>query len=1365
MEKCKRVLAWLLTAAMLLALVPAVAAEEEGLPFSDVKQTDWYYEDVAAAYTSGLFTGTDHGTFEPQKGMTRGMFVTVVGRMAGINVKDYNGTAFPDVKASDWYGPYVRWAAENKVVNGYGDGRFGPDDTITREQAATIITNYLNTLTDVTLPDAPSVMAVYTDQDKISPWARDGVNEMRRTGLLVGNTQGEVMPQTTIDRASAATMLLCLQETLAKARGEEPSGRSFTVTFVVDGGTAVETQKVRSGRMVLEPQEPQKEGFSFGGWFTDQARNTVYDFSAPVLRNRTLYALWIKPGSVEILPDFSDYSYEDVNSYVLNKTIKQLKGTMKNVQGVSNASYEITDVGGNVLCSGTFTPGETWTISSIGYAVGLNKVTLTVKDRVAGISRLVFYVRNTDQGNVNKNVDVDMNDDDKDGVINYLEQLYNSDPKDADTDDDGLDDYYEIAILGTDPCLKDTDGDGIWDGDEDFDNDGLSNLEEKKQGTDALNPDTDGDGLTDGEECRLGTDPLKADTDGDGLDDAYEVRFGYQPTKKENMSQKETVTLSPSMYTDGQYAPSSDAFTVQTTGTIGNLHQVEVTAAEATLSEALGQMSGAYTVSVPSGTFSDTTVTFANVDMAEEDAKPAIYSYDPKLQTYLKAPNQTVTEDTVSAQVGNLFASTTYVLLNETAFEAIWATDIKSPDDDSGSANGLDIAFVIDSSGSMSSNDPRNLRGNLTAGFVDLMTEYDRASIIDFDDAAKAVTNLISDKAALKKAVNSIDANGGTFIYGGMQKGLEVLKNTSKDMGNMRVMFVLTDGEDSDNYRTIGEYQEFAIRASEDDGVIIYTVGLGSVNENLLRTVAENSGGRYYYATSAEDLSISYDDVQKETLAYLQDSNKDGISDYYTQLMCDGTLMYGNGQPVFPGYTYDEVQANADLDGDGVRNGDEVQVVEYRGRVYVKKICDPTLSDTDGDGLSDYNELREKRTDPLSPNVTVDNEDLKYLANDKNFVSNKFREEYGNGLDVWIGNRVFGSNYDDVYLYEKALLQYFDKIREEMGDEAARKVAYWEAIKYADNVMTAINDAKTVKDMAEGSVQVANKAMTEIRKCREAINKLGPKGKLSEITAQTKKMSGHFAEALNDANLGKKLENFTAKLPVSVERLGTAVDVISVVVSTAAAYGDVVETYAQIEASLGALSENTYILYEVANNTSDPKIRAACCKLNASIDEHTRAAYEKLDKLVQTSTTGAKELAGFVSNFIPGLREIGAAINIFDFMFNISDVAEQSSYLYALSETGAIMSNYLTNKLGADGFRRQSNGVNWCSIYQKDGVSGAHHLRNVILLRTVCEEQMRATNEAHSFLTEKIYTGRYSDQTITDNLTRLGTMMNTARLY
>src|SRR3990172_5546821 len=136
-------------------------------------------------------------------------------------------------------------------------------------------------------------------------------------------------------------------------------------------------------------------------------------------------------------------------------------------------------------------------------------------------------------------------DDDMDGLTNREEKLLGTDPKNPDTDGDGLKDGEEVNKYKSDPLKVDTDGDGLGDGDEvlkyktdplksDTDGDGLKDGEEvTKYKTDPLKADTDGDGLNDADEInKYKTDPLKADTDGDGLKDGEEVtKYKTDPLK------------------------------------------------------------------------------------------------------------------------------------------------------------------------------------------------------------------------------------------------------------------------------------------------------------------------------------------------------------------------------------------------------------------------------------------------------------------------------------------------------------------------------------------------------------------------------------------------------------------------------------------------------------------------------------------------------------------------------------------------------------------------------------------------------------------------------------------------------------------
>lgn len=127
----------------------------------------------------------------------------------------------------------------------------------------------------------------------------------------------------------------------------------------------------------------------------------------------------------------------------------------------------------------------------------------------------------------------DSADTDRDGVLDYLEKYFGTDPENADTDGDGLNDYIELFVIDTDPLLADSDGDGILDAADDTDGDGLSNIDEARIGTSLVDADTDGDGLDDRDEVRVyKTDPLALDTDGDGLLDGEETALGLNPASQ-----------------------------------------------------------------------------------------------------------------------------------------------------------------------------------------------------------------------------------------------------------------------------------------------------------------------------------------------------------------------------------------------------------------------------------------------------------------------------------------------------------------------------------------------------------------------------------------------------------------------------------------------------------------------------------------------------------------------------------------------------------------------------------------------------------------------------------------------------------------
>ena len=137
--------------------------------------------------------------------MTRAMFVTVIGRLNGVNTANYSVSDFSDVDISEWYGPYVAWAAKNGIVNGVGDGRFAPDDPITREQMAVIIMRYVDFAGIRFSSMNPAV--TFTDTDLIDDWAKDAVGKAQRAGLITGKEGGRFDPLGTAARSEVCTVI------------------------------------------------------------------------------------------------------------------------------------------------------------------------------------------------------------------------------------------------------------------------------------------------------------------------------------------------------------------------------------------------------------------------------------------------------------------------------------------------------------------------------------------------------------------------------------------------------------------------------------------------------------------------------------------------------------------------------------------------------------------------------------------------------------------------------------------------------------------------------------------------------------------------------------------------------------------------------------------------------------------------------------------------------------------------------------------------------------------------------------------------------------------------------------------------------
>ena len=274
----KRIVSLLLVFCMVITLVPAnvLADEVKGLaettagqtqtagttaakpenPFADVKSGSWYEAAVLYARANGFFDGTSATTFEPEGPMTRAMFVTVLGRMAGVKAADYAGaTDFTDVAEGTWYAPFVKWAARYGITTGTGNGKFSPDGRITREEMAVFFVRYFETFDAMPKADT-TVTTKPADLNEVSSWAQDAVLKLWALGLLNGDGKS-FAPKDKATRAQTAA--LCERTDRAvETWYSEPGVKGERVS--VEPGSAQE-----SGDKKPEEQKPSGGGSSGGG--------------------------------------------------------------------------------------------------------------------------------------------------------------------------------------------------------------------------------------------------------------------------------------------------------------------------------------------------------------------------------------------------------------------------------------------------------------------------------------------------------------------------------------------------------------------------------------------------------------------------------------------------------------------------------------------------------------------------------------------------------------------------------------------------------------------------------------------------------------------------------------------------------------------------------------------------------------------------------------------------------------------------------------------------------------------------------------------------------------------------------------------
>lgn len=292
-----------------------------------------------------------------------------------------------------------------------------------------------------------------------------------------------------------------------------------------------------------------------------------------------------------------------------------------------------------------------------------------------------------------------------------------------------------------------------------------------------------------------------------------------------------------------------------------------------------------------------------------------MFYFDEVQRTMLPLDNQGIDQQN-GVVWGETNHFTTFVLFYIPNWNAVWEAPLnKGERTVTTQTTYMDVALVLDSSGSMSWNDPSGYRKTAAKSFVNALISGDKAAVVDFDSYAYLTQSLTTDFNAVKSAIDRIDASGGTNIGAGVRVANNELINKSTS-DRIKVEILLTDGQ--------GSYDYSLTTQAKNNNIVIYTIGLGSsVNASLLTSIAQGTGGMYFPVSSASQLPDVFSRI--------------------TEIITD---------PV-------------DTDGDGLTDGDEEE--------YGTKLFD---SDTDGDGLDDSFELL-AGYDPLDTNSDGDTFDDK----------------------------------------------------------------------------------------------------------------------------------------------------------------------------------------------------------------------------------------------------------------------------------------------------------------------------------------------------------------------------------------------------
>ena len=385
-----------------------------------------------------------------------------------------------------------------------------------------------------------------------------------------------------------------------------------------------------------------------------------------------------------------------------------------------------------------------------------------------------------------------------------------------------------------------------------------------------------------------------------------------------------------------------------------------------------------------------------DVNNIDSNSVPTIYHYDRKTQIFKPLETQVIG----NMAYADINESGAYMVVDKHKQDEIrkLVNDFVPNESNinekiSNKSNGIkkSVVFALDSSGSMEDNDKEGLRKKLTKRFISkLNPKNDKISVIDFDDEIhinKPLTNNFSEALA---DVDSVDDKGGTNVYLALKTGISIL-NSEKEENRKKYLFLLTDGKDDLGWwlpnPTEEQYNEIIEEAIKNQ-IVVYTIGFKSTDEDLLKRIADKTGGKAYLKKEATELPEIFNQLNEEIENKDTDLNKDGISAHYTKEILTEKILLSTlkKSPYYKNQIekarekiandfglaktdidainkkiesikdnkYIEGLLNADYDNDKLLNGNEARPEKgFDNKAFLYVLSDPENPDTDGDGNPD----------------------------------------------------------------------------------------------------------------------------------------------------------------------------------------------------------------------------------------------------------------------------------------------------------------------------------------------------------------------------------------------------------------------------